>query len=131
MSGWPVLEAEWLAVAAAGGWRPAPDVLVALLRRHRRSPLLAHAVLAWGGLVAAWLVDHVPDLDPAGSAVAPPSGAVRPLPVPAEVEPLLSGDAGILADRLTNGLASGRSAGRTAPSCSTSSPGWTGHRCRR
>ena len=49
VSNWPVLEAEWLAVAAARGWRPAPDVLVALLRRHRRSQVLADAVLAWGG----------------------------------------------------------------------------------
>jgi hypothetical protein len=107
VSGWHVLEAEWLAVAAAGGQRPAPDVLVALLRRHHRSPVLADAVLEWGGAVAAWLVDHVPDLQPTGTTLAAPSGAVRPLPVPAELEPLLGGDAGILADRLTAGLASG------------------------
>ena len=107
VSGWPVLEAEWLAVAAASGQRPAPDVLVALLRRHHRSPVLAHAVLEWGGPVAAWLVDHVPDLQPAGTTSAAPSGAVRPLPVPAEIEPLLDGDAGVLADRLVAGLMSG------------------------
>jgi hypothetical protein len=107
VSNWPVLEAEWLAVAAARGWRPAPDVLVALLRRHRRSQVLADAVLAWGGAQAAWLVDHLPDLEPTGTTVAPPTGAIRPLPVPAEIEPLLGGDAGSLAAALTNGLISG------------------------
>ena len=71
VSSWPVLEAEWLGRAASGGWRPAPDVLVALLRRHRRTPVLARAVLAWGGPAAAWLVDHIPDLEP----VAAPRGA--------------------------------------------------------
>jgi hypothetical protein len=105
---WPVLEPEWLAVAAAGGWRPAPDVLVALLRRHHRSPLLAGAVIAWGGPLSAWLIEHVPDLAPAGVASPrPPSGDVRPLPVPADVERLLHGDADALATALITGLSAG------------------------
>jgi hypothetical protein len=103
-----VLEAEWLAVAAMGGWRPAPDVLVALLRRHQRSPVLASAVVAWGGALAAWLIEHVPDLAPAAVAPSlPASGDVRPLPVPADVEPLLHGDADALVTTLTSGLRSG------------------------
>jgi hypothetical protein len=105
---WPVLEPEWLAVAAARGWRPAPDVLVAMLRRHQRSPLLASAVIAWGGSLATWLIEHVADLGPAG--VAAPTSAfadVRPLPVPAEVEPLLHGTADALATAVTSGLRSG------------------------
>jgi hypothetical protein len=105
---WAVLEPEWLAVAATSGWRPAPDVLVALLRRHHRSPMLADAVIAWGGPLADWLVEHVADLSPAG--VAPPRPALgdpRPLPVPADVEPLLHGDADALAAALTTGLMSG------------------------
>jgi hypothetical protein len=105
---WPVLEAEWLAVAATSGWRPAPDVLVAMLRRHHRSPVLAGAVMAWGGPLATWLIEHVPDLAPAGAAAPPAESAdVRPLPVPAEVEPLLHGDAGALATAMTSGLRSG------------------------
>jgi hypothetical protein len=104
---WPVLEAEWLAVAAAAGWRPAPDILVAMLRRHRRSPLLAGAVLAWGGARAAWLVDHVPDLAPSDSQPPPPRGELRPLPVPAELELLLHGAGDELAATLVAGLASG------------------------
>jgi hypothetical protein len=107
VSEWPVLEAEWLAVAAAKGWRPAPDVLVAMLRRHGRSPVLAAAVLSWGGAPAAWLIDHVPDLGPSDTPAMPPSGANRPLPVPAELENLLDGSAGELAAALTTGLVSG------------------------
>ena len=105
---WPLLEPEWLAVAATGGWRPAPDVLVALLRRHHRSPMLAGAVIAWGGPLADWLVEQVADLAPA--VVAPPRpapGDLRPLPVPADVEPLLHGGADGLAAALTTGLMSG------------------------
>jgi hypothetical protein len=43
--------------------------------------------MAWGGGPAVWLVDHVPELAPAEMPPAP--GAVRPLPVPAEIEALL------------------------------------------
>jgi hypothetical protein len=105
---WPVLEPEWLAVAAASGWRPAPDVLVAQLRRHHRSPLLAGAVIAWGGPLAAWLIEHVADLAPGGDpSPRPGPGDLRSLPVPAEVEPLLHGDADALATALSAGLSAG------------------------
>jgi hypothetical protein len=107
VSAWPLLEAEWLAVAAASGWRPAADVLVGLLRRHRRSRVLAEAVLGWGGALAAWLVDHVPDLAPAEAPPLPPTGAARALPVPARLEPLLDGPAEPLAAALVEGLQSG------------------------
>jgi hypothetical protein len=107
VSEWPVLEAEWLAVAAASGWRPAADVLVGLLRRHRRSRVLADAVLAWGGALAGWLVDNVPDLAPADARPLPPTGAARALPVPARLEPLLDGPAEPLATALAEGLAAG------------------------
>jgi hypothetical protein len=107
VSEWPVLEAEWLAVAAASGWRPAADVLVGLLRRHRRSRVLADAVLAWGGALAGWLVDNVPDLAPADARPLPPTGAARALPVPVRLEPLLDGPAEPLAAALAEGLTSG------------------------
>jgi hypothetical protein len=107
ISTWPVLEAEWLAIAAASGWRPAPDLLVALLRRHRRSPTVADAVLAWAGEPAAWLVDHVPDLAPTGASPPPASPSGRPLPVPAELEPLLAGAAQLFVAALADGLLSG------------------------
>jgi hypothetical protein len=104
---WPVLEAEWLAVAAAAGWRPAPDVLVAMLRRHQRAPLLATAVLAWGGACAAWLVDHLPELTPTDATATPPRAELRPLPVPAELEPLLVGAHDRFATALAAGLFTG------------------------
>jgi hypothetical protein len=62
---WPVLEPEWIAAATASGWRPAPDVLVAMLRRARRSPGRHRAVMAFGGASARWLLDHLPELGPA------------------------------------------------------------------
>jgi hypothetical protein len=105
---WPVLEAEWLALATAGPWRPPPDLLVALLRRHRRSPVLTGAVLAWGGAPAAWLVDQVPDLAPLDARRPPPPATpATALPVPAELEPLLDGNVDQLAAAIDGGLDSG------------------------
>jgi hypothetical protein len=58
--------------------------------------------------LSAWLIEHVPDLAPAGVAPPrPPSGDVRPLPVPADVERLLHGDADALATALITGLSAG------------------------
>lgn len=105
---WPVLEPEWLAVASATGWRPAPDVLVALLRRHRRSPIAAAAVMAFGGPLATWMVEHLPELAPPHAAR--PAGEapdVRRLPVPSGIDGLLDGPAGPLADGFVVGLADG------------------------
>jgi hypothetical protein len=109
---WPVLEAEWLALATAGTWRPPPDLLVALLRRHRRSPVLAGAVLGWGGASAAWLVDQVPDLAPVDArqplaVTTTTTTTPNPLAVPAELEPLLDGEAEELASAIGGGLDSG------------------------
>jgi hypothetical protein len=104
---WAVLEAEWLAVAAANGWRPAADVLVGLLRRHRRSRVLAEAVMAWGGPLATWLVDAVPDLGTVDTRPLAPPGTARALPVPARIEPLLDGPPEPLAAALVEGLTSG------------------------
>jgi hypothetical protein len=104
---WPVLEAEWLGVAAANGWRPAADVLVGLLRRHRRSRVLAEAVMAWGGPLATWLVDAVPDLGTVDTRPLTPPGTSRALPVPARLEGLLDGPPEPLAAALVDGLTSG------------------------
>ncbi|MGH9139185.1 MAG: hypothetical protein ACRD0G_19425 [Acidimicrobiales bacterium] len=103
----PVLEAEWLALAARSGCRPAPDILVALLRRHTRSPVVANAVLAWGGATAAWLVEHAPELAPAESRPVAPVPDARVLPVPAELDPLLAGPPAELVGALLDGLVIG------------------------
>ena len=106
VANWPVLEPEWLAAASAHGWRPSPDVLVAMLVRHRRSPHVAAGVVAFGGAIAPWLIDHQPDLAPFTARKEPPAEA-RVLPVPAELEPLL----GRPADQITSAVMSGLAAG--------------------
>ncbi len=102
---WPVLEPEWLAAASAHGWRPSPDVLVAMLRRHRRSPHVAAAVVAFGGPLAPWLIEHQSDLAPFTARQEAPEP--RMLPVPAELEPLL----GAAPDRIATAVVSGLAAG--------------------
>ncbi len=104
---WPVLEPEWLGVAHAAGWKPSPDVLVAMLRRHRRSAYVAARVMAFGGPVAPWLVEHLPDMQPFESrpGVAAPEGRV--LTVPAELERILDEPDTVLADALVGGLIAG------------------------
>jgi len=104
---WQVLEPEWLSTADAAGWKPSPDVLVAMLRRHRRSPHVAALVIAFGGPIAPWLIEHLPDLQPFESRSGPPIPEPRVLPVPAELEALLNGPDGPLADALVAGLGAG------------------------
>ena len=120
-----------LRVAGARGGvarRRRGERLASCRRRPRRPPapasarpLAAVAVLAWGGALAGWLVDNVPDLAPADAA-APPTGAARALPVPARLEPLLDGRPRCSLAALAEGLASGEYRWPIAPCWSTSSP---------
>ena len=87
VSNWPILEPEWLSAATAAGWRPSPDVLVAMLRRVRRMPARRGAVMAFAGELAAWLVDQLPELiaNGAGTTKAAEAhdaddGQARPVP---------------------------------------------------
>lgn len=113
---WPILEAEWLRVAAAAGWRPTPDLLVALLRRHCHADALAAPVAKLVGPLAAWLVDHLPELARAPVRPARPGRAARAaarpgdervLPVPGDLQPLLDGPPEALAEALVTGLDNG------------------------
>jgi hypothetical protein len=103
---WPLLEDELLELVVAGGRRPAPDLLVGLLRRHRRGAPTRGLVELAGGELARWMCRHFPELDPTGAvhrgdrgapasggqpAPAPGPAAARGAPlVPAELRPLLS-----------------------------------------
>jgi hypothetical protein len=92
VANWPVLEDEWLAVAERRGWRLPPDVLVGLLRRHRRDAARRVRVLRMGGAVAAWLLEHQPELRANVGRVRPPA-LDDPLPglaVPPELLDLLT-----------------------------------------
>lgn len=109
---WPVLEDEWLLEVELRGWRLPPDVLVAALSRRRADPARLARVMAAGGPVAGWVLDHVPALGPARArsvattaaaattttdaattTVAATTATLPPLPVPPELEPLLTADA--------------------------------------
>lgn len=61
---WPVLEDEWLVAVLAFGWRLSPELVPALLRRHRTHPLRTARVLAAAGPLAGWLVDQMAELAP-------------------------------------------------------------------
>lgn len=106
---WPVLEDEWMLTVIAGGWRLAPDVLVAALDRHRNDPARrARAALA-GGPGTAWLLDQLPELA-GGARHSVPAEAVANLPelaIPPELADLVAADAHTFARRLAAGFAAG------------------------
>ncbi len=91
---WPVLEDEWVTVLITNGWRAAPELVPAMLRRHRRDPLRHLRVVLAAGRTANWLVEHLPELAPttpqAANAVDPERLAELPmLPIPPELGRLL------------------------------------------
>lgn len=122
----PLLEAEWLDLAAANGWRPSPDVLVDLLRRNVNRPAGHAAVMRFGGPLAEWLVGSVPTLDaivsrgrpaPARPAVpgVPAVAGVTGSSVVADVSAVPPGllvsferDAGAFCAELVDGVQAGR-----------------------
>jgi hypothetical protein len=106
---WPVLEDEWIDRVAERGWRLAPDVLVALLRRHQRDTGARARVEQLAGPIAAWLVDHQPDLAarPSGAS-GHAAGRRAELPVSPELAPMLDADERTVARTLAAGLAAGR-----------------------
>lgn len=118
---WPVLEDEWLSLAAAHRVALPGDLLVTLLGRHRRDAPRRARVAAIAGGVAQWLAEHVPAV--AGhvselTTTAPAEdgreanggdpGALPPLPIPVELEPLLSADAATFAGTLRSYLETGQ-----------------------
>ncbi len=110
---WPVLEDEWLLTLITNGWRVAPELVPAMLRRHRRDPVRrARAEIACGPL-AGWLVELIPDLAAGGAASAhrDPSeediAELTPLPIPPDLEPLLHADGGLVARQLTGAIEDG------------------------
>jgi hypothetical protein len=98
---WPALEAEWLALAAAGGWRLSPDLVPLLLARHRARPETRPAVEHLAGPVAAWLADLVP-----GLAAAPrrSSAAGTVVELPGELEQVVDADASAVVAVVADGL---------------------------
>lgn len=80
---WPVLEDEWLAIAAARDERLPGDLLIDLLERHRNDVRRRQLVERIAGAVASWTCDHVtrgapPPVRPPMTASSP--GDATPLP---------------------------------------------------
>jgi len=94
-SSWPVLEDEWMITLISRGWRLAPELVPAALRRHRRDRVRRARVFVAAGPLAAWLVDHVPELaaNASGGSLTPTAreqlGELPELPIPPELTVLL------------------------------------------
>jgi hypothetical protein len=105
---WPVLEDEWMLTLITNGWRVAPELVPAVLWRHRSDPVRrARAEVACGPL-AIWLVSHLPELEARSTrgTIDPEALAELPeLPIPPDLIDLLGapGDVGIALSELIVG----------------------------
>jgi hypothetical protein len=107
---WPVLEDEWMLTVVAGGWRLAPELAPAVLRRHRRDPVRRARAVAAIGPSAAWLVDLSPELAPSGppaTVAAEALGELPELPIPPDLQPMLVAPGTESGRRLAHGLETG------------------------
>jgi hypothetical protein len=105
---WPLLEDEWMLTLIEQGRRPAPDVLVAALARHRNDPVRRARVALAGGTLAEWVVGHVLALEASPRSV--PAEAVVSLPelaIPPDLAELLGADAHTFVRRLMAGFEAG------------------------
>jgi hypothetical protein len=86
-----------------------PDVLVEALARHRSDVVRRARVMLAAGPVGPWLVEHVPELAPAGTR-RPSADAVASLPelpIPPDLAELLHRDAHTVSTHLADGFAAG------------------------
>lgn len=90
---WPVLEDEWTLTLIENGWRVAPELLPALLHRHRHHPVRRARLLVAAGPIAPWLTGHVPELaSPVRDLTADEAehlGELPELPISPDLAPLL------------------------------------------
>jgi hypothetical protein len=95
---WPVLEDEWMLTLITNGWRVAPELVPAVLWRHRSDPVRrARAEVACGPL-ATWLVSHLPELEARSTrgTIDPEALAEMPeLPIPPDLIALLGAPGGV------------------------------------
>jgi hypothetical protein len=111
---WPVLEDEWVLTAFEHGWQLPPDVIAALLSKHRSDPVRRTRVALAAGPLAGWLTEHVPELAARGpggrrgAVDAEQVTALPPLPIPPELAELAHADAHTFCRRLLADVAAGR-----------------------
>lgn len=107
---WRTLEDEWVLTVVEQGLRLPPDALVELLIRHRSDAVRRARVVLAAGPLAQWLTGQFPELAES-SARTPSAEAVACLPVlpiPPELDELLTADAHTFSTRLAVGFDSGR-----------------------
>ena len=106
---WPVLEDEWLLALIEQGWRTAPELVPALLHRHRRDPVRRARVLIAAGALAEWLVEHLSDLAPSDAhrtahVDAAALANLPQLPIPPELADLLDASGAEIGGAIAVGL---------------------------
>ena len=110
VASWPVLEDEWTLTLIEYGWRADPQIVPAMLARHRTDPVRrAHAVIAAGPL-AEWLGEHVESLRPATGSARPAReriGVLPVLPVPPDLAELAREPGERVGEVLADALATG------------------------
>ena len=115
VASWPVLEDEWVLTLLANGWRVAPELVPAILARHRKDPVRRARVELACGPLGEWLVALVPELAAARSRMSPADeaaalehvGELPALPIPPELRALLSAPAEDAATTLVAGILDG------------------------
>ncbi|MDX2381205.1 MAG: hypothetical protein QNM02_15765 [Acidimicrobiia bacterium] len=100
VASWPVLEDEWLLTLIRAGWRAAPELAPAMLRRHRSDQRRLAVATAAIGPLASWLVEQLPEFAAPstrgrrGRATAADLtetlGELPQLPIPVELHSLLA-----------------------------------------
>lgn len=107
---WPVLEDEWMLTLIVNGWRLAPELVPDVLARHRRDAIRRTRAEVAAGPLGTWLVDHLPEFaSPAAPGPAPAAESIAelpPLPIPADLEPLLHASGPETARALVAGITS-------------------------
>jgi len=106
---WPVLEDEWVLAVVQSGRRLAPELVPALLVRHRADSTRHARALAAAGPLGHWMIDWSPRLacTARSSAVAEAVGELPALVITPELEPLLRAPAADVARAVADGLSDG------------------------
>ncbi|MEO5725270.1 MAG: hypothetical protein ABIQ39_14640 [Ilumatobacteraceae bacterium] len=112
VSNWPVLEDEWLRAVVATGHRLAGELVAPLLARHRTDPVRRALVHVGAGPLAAWVVEHQPQLAAGGLArtSAVPAEQLATLPeltTLVELAAVLEASSDVVADAVAGGLNAG------------------------
>ncbi len=109
---WPVLEDEWMVTLIEHGWRADPQLVPAMLGRHRRDPTRRARVIVAAGPLADWLVDHGVAPGPAASRSPSRIDAdqmmnIPTLPIPPEMAELCSQPGHVVGVALATALVDG------------------------